>query len=226
MAEGKSKMNKHGVAALMMMAALTSAGCGTTQKQGELVLAEVAAMLSGSYDNLAQSRQAGAEHAPLRLMIAPVEAPVVGEHVYYVQEFAAQDERRVFAQRLYILIESADPLHPLLAQYDFTESTRWRDGYQRRELFRGLLPQDLRRRAGCELRVERSDTGFKLNNDPKACRMPASGTGETLYAEQRIELNRDGVALLDIRRDASGAVMQGGESDPGYRVVRRADAPW
>jgi hypothetical protein len=212
--------------AVVLLAAGLLAGCQTNAKKGERVLAEFTAMLSGSYDNLAQSRLPGGEHVPLRLIVAPVAAPAIADHVFYVQEFAAADERRVFEQRLYIVVESADPLHPILEQYDLIEPMRWRDGHLRRELFRSLLPQDMRLRAGCQMRVERSDAGYKLSNDAKACRMPARGTGETLYAEQRIELGRDGLALLDIRRDANGAIVQGGETDPWYRFVRRADAPW
>jgi hypothetical protein len=211
---------------MAVVVAVSLVGCQTTAKQGERVMAEFTALLPGSYDNLAQSRLANGEHVPTKLMIAPVEAPVIGDHVYYVQESAADDARRVFGQRLYTAIESNNPLHPVLAQYDFTEPGRWRDGQLRRELFRGLLPQDLRLRAGCELRVERADAGFKMANDPKSCRVPARGTGETLRAEQRMELDREGIAVLDIRRDASGTVLEGGQSDPWYRFVRRADAPW
>lgn len=213
-------------ALLLSALLLLAAGCETPSKKGDLLLEEFVSLLQGSYDNLAQSRLPGGEHAPLKLMIVPVDAPLVGDHVFYVQETSADDPRRLFAQRLYNVIESADPLHPVLAQYDFTEPARWRDAHLRRELFRSLLHSDLRLRSGCEMRIERTDEGFALQNDPKACRVPARGTGETLRAEQKMKLDDDGLAVLDIRRDAGGTVMEGGEADPWYRFVRRADAPW
>ena len=202
------------------------AACETPEKKGEQVVQELVALLPGSYDNLAQSRLPGGEHAPLKLMIAPVDAPLVADHVFYVQETAADDARRVLAQRLYVVNASADPQSPVLAQFDFTEATRWRDGHLKRDLFRAMLPQDLRLRAGCELLFTRSDGGFKASNDPKQCRVAARGTGETLRAEQRFELDRDGLAILDIQRDVNGVVVQGSEADPWYRFIRRADAPW
>lgn len=213
-------------ATLLLAGAVVLAGCAVPPKRGELEMAEFTALLPGSYDNLAQSRLPGGEHAPLKLLIAPVDAPVIGDHVYYVQETAADDPRRVFAQRLFTVVESNDPLHPMLVTYDLREPGRWRDAHLRRELFRGLLPEDIRLRSGCEMRVERSDEGFTLKNDPKACRVPARGTGETLRAEQGMEVHEDGVAVLDIRRDANGTVVEGGGADPWYRFVRRADAPW
>jgi hypothetical protein len=211
---------------IAMLAAMLLAGCQTTSRAGRQVLAELTTLLPGSYDNLAQSRLSGDERAASILMIAPVDAPLVGDHVYYVQESAADDPRRVFAQRLYTVVESGEPLHPALMQYDFAEPARWRDGQLRRELFRSLLPQDLRVRAGCDLRAERVATGFKLANDPARCRVAARGTGETLRAEQQMELDREGIALLDVRRDGNGAPVEGAQSDPWYRFVRRADAPW
>ena len=47
-----------------------------------------------------------------------------------------------------------------------------------------------------------------------------------MTAGQKVKLDDDGLAVLDVRRDAAGTVMEGGEADPWYRFVRRADAPW
>ena len=86
------------VAGLLLLAACAAA----SPRREDSLLAELAAMLPGSYDNLAQSR-ASAGHPALRLVIAPVQAALVGEHVFYVQEMAADDPRRVLSQRLYVL---------------------------------------------------------------------------------------------------------------------------
>ena len=87
---------------LPVVLALLAAACVSGPDPGEVFMAQLLATLPGSYDNLAQSR-AGAGHSPLRLMIAPVEAPLVGDHVYYVQEMAADNANRVLAQRLYVV---------------------------------------------------------------------------------------------------------------------------
>lgn len=202
------------------------AGCANQKEKADVEVDALVAMLPGSYDNLAQSRAAGNEHPALRLMVAPVQAPLVGDHVFYVQEFAADDARRVLAQRLYVVESPADGQKPIMAQLDFTEPNRWRDGHLNRDLFRGLMPQDLRPRAGCGMTWTRSTTGFTAENDPKSCRVSSRTTGEALKAEQRIELTGDGLALLDQHRDAAGTLMVGTEKDPWYRFSRRADAPW
>jgi hypothetical protein len=209
---------------LLLTALMLLAACAAQPERDEVFMAELALVLSGSYDNLAQSR-AGAGHASLRLVIAPVQVPLLGERVFYVQEMAADDPRRVFSQRLYVLHPVEGSERAVLVQADFAETARWRDGHLNRDLFKSLLPQDVRVRGGCDLLIQRSATGF-TGAGGSACRIAAPGNGETLRVEQRLELDADGLALQEIQRDAAGAVVRGGEADPWYRFARRADAPW
>lgn len=208
----------------LVSVAMLLAACASQPKRDDVFIAELAAMLAGSYDNLAQSR-AGGGHAALRLVIAPVRAPLVGDHVFYVQETAAEDERRVLAQRLYVLrpVEGAE--RAVLAQADFAETSRWRDGHRNRDLFKSLLPQDLRPRGGCDVVFSRDAAGF-AGNGGTSCRIAAPGTGETLRVEQRFELDADGLAVFEQQRDAAGALVNSAGSDPWYRYARRADANW
>lgn len=214
-------MARSGLAAVLF--ALLAA-CASQPEREDLFVAELAAVLAGSYDNLAQSR-AGGGQAALRLVIAPVQAALVGDHVFYVQEMDANDTRRVFSQRLFILEPVAGAEQALLLQADFSENSRWRDGHLNRDLFKSLLPQDLRPRAGCELLLGRGGSGY-TGSGRGACRIAAPGTGETLRVEQRMELDADGLAIFEQRRDAAGALVGGPEGDGWYRFARRADAPW
>ncbi|HTQ37294.1 MAG TPA: CpcT/CpeT family chromophore lyase [Steroidobacteraceae bacterium] len=204
--------------------ALLAGGCASRPDAGAQFMDQLQAALAGSYDNLAQSR-AAADHAPLRLMIAPVAAPLVGDHVFYVQEMAADDARRVLAQHLYTLDAVAGREAAVLSQADFAEPLRWRDGQLDRDLFRSLLPQDLRPRAGCDLLFTREGAGFVAATS-STCRGSARDTGEALRVEQRITVDADGIALFEQQRDAAGKLVYGDQPDPWYRFARRADAPW
>jgi len=200
------------------------AACNTTATRGEAALNELVALLPGSYDNIAQAR-AAPDHSSLRLAIALVQAPLVGDHVYYVQEMAADDPRRVLSQRLYVLNSVPDSESSAMTQLDFAEPTRWRNGHENRDLFRSLLMQDLRVRTGCDLLWKKSESeeGFTATNNAQQCRTNSRETGETLKVEQRMELDADGLSIFDQRRDAAGAVVSGNESDPWYRFSRRAE---
>lgn len=204
--------------------AALAASCASGPKSDEVFVNQLLAQLGGSYDNLAQSR-ASPDHAPLKLMIAPVQAPLVGEHVFYVQEMAADDARRVTAQHLYVVDAVPDKELAMLVQADFAEPLRWRDGHLNLELFRSMLAQDLRPRPGCDLLFKRDGAGFSAATVGN-CRASARDTGEALRVEQRVTINGDGIALFEQQRDAAGQLVHGTESDPWYRFARRADAPW
>lgn len=200
------------------------ASCASQPKRHEVFLAELTQVLPGSYDNIAQSR-ASPEHVALRLLIAPVQAGFLGKHVYYVQEMAANDAQRVLAQRLYILEPVEGQERAVLLQADFAEPMRWRDGHLRRDLFKSLLPEDVRPRVGCDITITRGERGF-TGNGRDTCRISAPGTGETLRVEQRFELDADGLAVFERQRDAMGGLVRAEPADPWYRFARRADAPW
>jgi hypothetical protein len=201
------------------------AACNTTAARGEAALNELVALLPGSYDNIAQARNAP-DHSSLRLVIAPVQAPLVGDHVFYMQEMAGDDPRRVLSQRLYVVDAVPSSEMAVMTLLDFIEPSRWRDGQLNRDLFRSLIMTDLRPRAGCDLLWKRADTGFSATNNPQQCRGTSRETGETLKVEMRAEVDSDGVTLFEQHRDALGAVVPGAEADPHYRFSRRADTPW
>jgi hypothetical protein len=216
-----------------MLLAASGVAVTAQPKREEIMLAELVAMLGGSYDNLAQSR-ASSEHPALKLMVVPVDAPGVGEHVFYVQETAADDARRVLAQRLYVLNVVPKSEQAIMTQLEFNEPGRWRDGQLKPELFRALLMQDLRVRAGCELlwsrKPQEKGAGRKT---PRAfiaatvgsCRAASRDTGETLKVLQRMELDAERLAIFEQQRDAAGMLVAGDLRDPYFRFSRRADAP-
>ncbi|HYP79222.1 MAG TPA: chromophore lyase CpcT/CpeT [Steroidobacteraceae bacterium] len=210
------------IAGLLLAMACFAAG---SKKKEELFLSQLITVLPGSYDNLAQSRADGADHPALRLIIAPVEAPLVGEHVYYVQEMAANDVRRVLAQSLYVLNPVTKKEQATLTQLEFKEPARWRDGHLNRDLFRGMLVDDLRARPGCDLLWERDGNGFKAAVG-SGCRASSRDTGETLRVEQRMQLGPEVLAIFEQHRDAAGTLVFGAAADPWFRYIRRADAPW
>jgi hypothetical protein len=208
-----------------LAAMLLSATVAAKPKKEEVFLAQLSAMLAGCYDNIAQSRR-DAEHPGIRLMIVPVTAPLVGENVFYVQEMAADDLRRVFSQKLWVLNVIPKREQAVLTQLELKEPLRWRDGQNNRDLFRSMLMQDLRARSGCDLLWQRESDGFKAALQANACRTSSRATGETLKVDLKLQLNMDGLNLLEQQRDAAGVMVSGDLPDPWIRYARRGDAPW
>lgn len=194
-------------------------------KKEDVFLAQLAAMIGGSYDNIAQARR-DPEHPGLRLMVVPVQAPLVGDNVFYVQEMAADDQRRVFTQKLWVLNVIPKREQAVLTQLELKEPLRWRDGHNNRDLFRSMLMQDLRPRPGCDLLWQREGSGFKAALQANACRASSRATGETLKVDLRLQLTVDGLNLFEQQRDAADVLVSGEITDPWIRYARRGDAPW
>jgi len=212
--------------ALVALCVLAMAGAVFAKPRKEdLFMAQLVGMLAGSYDNIAQARR-DADHPGLRLMVVPVSAPLVGENVFYVQEMAADDQRRVFSQKLWVLNVIPKREQAVLTQLELKEPLRWRDGQNNRDLFRSMLMQDLRARPGCDLLWQREGEGYKAAPQANACRTASRSTGETLKVELRMQLTADGLEMFEQQRDAAGELVGGAMSDPWIRFARRGDAPW
>jgi hypothetical protein len=173
------------LAALTCAAVLAAAGCASgPPKATEADLTLMLTMLPGRYDNGAQAQadlRTGAHpaHESVALLILHVYTPRLGHYVYYAQESAGDDPRRILGQKMYSfqLDEKRGIVETL---YEFVEPARWRDGAQSKELFTAVQLEDVQPEL-CQLIWKKQGEGFVAAHDPKAC--PDSGGAAVSQAE-------------------------------------------
>ena len=164
--------------AALALAMLLLPGCTDQTKVHETELSELLAVLPGHYDNTAQveadtRNHANTPHDAVALTITHVFTPRLGHHVYYAQESAADDPRRVFTQKMYSF--AVDEKRGIVETlYEFVEPLRWRDGQQNKDMFTSLVIDDVQPE-GCQLLWKKNDEGFVATHDPKACPDAAGG---------------------------------------------------
>jgi hypothetical protein len=147
-------------------------GCADQQKVREEELSDLLSWLPGRYDNSAQVAQEAQQsghpaHEAIALLIMPVHAPRLGHHVFFAQESAANDPRRVMSGRMFSF--DTDEKYGIVGlMYEFNEPARWHDGQQHPELFTGLVVEDVSS-AGCEFLWKKSGDQFIATHDPKRC---------------------------------------------------------
>jgi hypothetical protein len=159
--------------ALACGAALAAAGCASgppKATEGDLTL--MLTLLPGRYDNGAQAEadlRGGVHpaHEAVALLILHVYTPRLGHYVYYAQESAADDPRRVLSQKMYSfqLDEKRGIVETL---YEFLEPGRWRDGAQSKELFTAVQIEDVQPEL-CQLIWKKQGESFVAAHDPRAC---------------------------------------------------------
>lgn len=183
-------------------------------------------MLPGHYDNTGQVQADIARgvtpHEAVALDIVPIEAIMIGENVFYVQESIAGDPNRVLGQKLMMFgVVKKD-----IVQTDFTlnEPHRWRNGQSNVDLFKGIMTQDVHSTKGCSLKWKRTDGKFTGANDPKTCHARAAGAGLISQVQIKAELDPIEYATSELAYDKSGHLAQGRADEPFYRFRKQTRA--
>lgn len=164
--------------AALALALLLLPACTDQTKVHESELSELLVVLPGHYDNTAQveadaHKHTSPPHDAVALTITHVFTPRLGHHVYYAQESAADDPRRVFSQKMYSF--AVDEKRGIVETlFEFVEPVRWRDGQQNKDIFTVVTTDDVQPE-GCQLLWKKKDDGFVATHDPKAC--PDAGGG-------------------------------------------------
>src|SRR5213082_149864 len=173
--------------------------CADESKLRESEMIQLLALLPGRYDNSEQAasdagRGARPPHDLIALIIVKVYTPRLGHHLFYAQEMAADDPRRVMSQRLFSF--KVDEKRGILETvYTFAEPLRWRDGQEHPELFTGVVVEDVQSAPGCELAWKKTGEQFTASYDPKLCH----NTGGAAPGESVAEFTADSLLLAGYR---------------------------
>jgi hypothetical protein len=185
--------------ALLCGMLLTLGACRSGEKpkesQGDMMI--MLTMLPGRYDNGAQAdldarTNVHPAHEAVVLNIIHVYTPRLGKYVYYAQESAADDARRVLGQKMWSF--ELDDKHGIVETlYEFNEPARWRDGYLNKDLFTSVQMEDVQPE-GCRLLWKKKGDGYVAAHDPKVC--PDSAAAG---AAPQLELTADALTVGDYK---------------------------
>ncbi len=212
------------LAALLVMCA----GCGPNEKLlREEDLSRLGEWLPGTYDNRAQvdedlARNAAEIHEPIRMVIVPVAAPIIGEYIYYAESSDAMNTRNVTDQRLYSFEITSDNMSIAHTIYRFKEPDRWAGGTDREDIFKSLVRDDLSTQSGCELKWEFKDEHFVGQSSKTSCKS-APKAGLSRKVEIVYELEEETLNLSERSFDSKGNLVEGRKEDPLYRFRKVGD---
>lgn len=204
---------------------LLLSGCASKEKKKEKpdhVLQELVMMFPGHYDNSLQVQSDLAKgvqppHEPIVLDVVPIEAIMIGDNVFYIQESVLGEPNRVLGQKIVMFgVVKGDIVQ---TDYSLREPLRWRNGQLNPDLFKGLMTTDVHSTKGCSLRWKRDEENEKLTatNDPKTCHARAGGAGHISMIESRAELSSLEYATSEQAFDKPGHLAQGRAEEPFYR---------
>ncbi|HEY3784601.1 MAG TPA: chromophore lyase CpcT/CpeT [Steroidobacteraceae bacterium] len=210
-----------------MLGCLCLVAWGSKGPKPEEELVELLQWFPGHYDNTAQYQadlHQGIQppHDARSIDIVPIDAPMIGDHVFYLQESVADDPRRVTAQQ--IIVFGVVKKDIVQTAWSLAEPRRWRDGQRDPDLFKSLMTADVRSTKGCSLRWKRAEGKFVGADEPKTCH-GASGSSGLAHVEYRAELGPEEYATAELAFDNAGHLVRGRRDEPFYRFRKQARDP-
>ena len=201
--------------ALLCLLVAPGAFAAQASRRAAQDMAALQELLAGRFDT---ADTGGTGRVALQRAFVPVRAGFIGDVVYYLQETVQGDARRVVSQQLW-LIEALPGNSAVLVSspLSFNEPLRWREGARSPEVFRSILPQDVKALAGCEVLWRKVAGGFDGATDPARCRL--SVEGGTQRVEQRFQLRASGLTLQERRFDDAGRLLV---EEPVLQFLRQA----
>ena len=225
------KISVVGVLGLVLLSLLS--GCAGARKEREAELQEIVAWLPGYYDNTLQvetDKHKGVQpHDAIAVAIVQIYAPMISKQVFYAQEMAPDDSRRVMSQRL-IAFDISDDDEIVQCVWALQDPVRFRDAHLNPDIFKMMQPPDIQTVPGCGLAwtKEKAKDGkpehFAGKSGRNTCRSKNRGPGGAmLFQETRIELTPDELSMADQLYDAKGKLVFGRTDEPFLHFRRRAD---
>ncbi len=205
---------------LWVVAAMLTA-CGVNKDRlREAEMMQLNRWLPGNYDNSEQAKadvQKGVHppHADVKLVILPIESVAMGHNVFYVQETAADDPRRVMSQRVMSFTKTDKGIVESVAS--LADPLRWRDAQRDPDVFLGMTPRDLAGGVGCDLLWKMETDKLVGTNDRKHCRASSHAVTGLVEVEYRAELTPEEFSTAELAYDSSGKTVEGHQDDAFYR---------
>jgi CpeT/CpcT family protein DUF1001 len=215
-------MRQLSVLAAAVMACLALVGCEAQLKKAKSELIDLGDLLPGRYNNAAQAEEdakaGNPTHTALAMEITRVDFPLLSDYVFYVQQTAADDPRRIVQQRL-ITFEAIDDGRIVQRIHQFDQPQRWRDGQLNPGLFKSLMVQDTKQMAGCDLDWKKDGDKWTAQNLKDTCRVTSGSLG-SVKIDMKVELSADELNIAELSYGPGGKLVQGNATEPFYRFVR------
>ena len=171
----------------------------------------------GEYDNHEQVWQEEIDevsepHEHLHHIFAPVSAPAIGEHIFFVQQYLDGEPANIYRQRLYRFSVDEPENAIRLDIYSFREEARYRNAHLEPQKLTSLQPEQLTNMPGCEVYWRFDETHFTGYMKDKACTYVSKRNGERIFITDNLRLTDDEIWIRDEAFDANGNRIFGNKS--------------
>ena len=182
-------------------------------------------LMTGRFDNHLQvlddeAAKSSHPHQRIHSIFTPIEAPQVGTHLLYVEQYSDEDRTKVYRKRLYRFV-AENPEVVRLEIASFVDAQRTEGVLTEPGRLSALQDAELDWKEGCEVRWRRVDDHFEGSTTRGACRVP-SRHGGTLLIEDDLRLDAQALWIQDRAFDEEGKRVFGHPDGVPHKLQRAA----
>jgi CpeT/CpcT family (DUF1001) len=148
-------------------------------------------------------------------IFAPVKAPKIGEHIFYVQQYGDGDPAKIYRQRVYRF--SADEKERAVKLEIFTplDEKAFINAHLKPDVFATLDATALKAAPGCEVywRYQAASTEYEGTMKPGACHFISQRSGKRIFVTDTLKLTPNEIWINDQARDESGNHVFGSKTN-------------
>ncbi|MDJ0928910.1 MAG: chromophore lyase CpcT/CpeT [Gammaproteobacteria bacterium] len=143
-------------------------------------------------------------HERMHHIFAPMAAPAVGQHTFFVQQYLDADEERVYRQRLYNFTIDEQEGAIRLDIYSFRDEAKYRNAHLTDGSLEALAMDELITRPGCEVYWVFQEDHFKGYMHEKTCTFMSERSGKQIFITDDLKLTENEIWIRDEAFDADG----------------------
>jgi len=181
----------------------------------------------GEFDNNEQVWQQasdgiaeGDRHEHIHHIFKPVEAPGLGERIFFVKQYLNGDYEEVYRQRIYSFTRDEAESAIRLAIYTFNDEAPYRYADQDPSVLLDVQPEDFRNSPGCDVFWTFHEDHYVGKMKKDACFYFSKRLGKNIYISDTLKLTEDMIWIGDKAFDEEGNKIFGRDERHANRKVR------
>lgn len=210
----------------LLMAALPAAAM-TADQEFTLFLD----WFEGEYDNHEQVWQQEIDETPeadrlehIHHRFVSVDAPALGDNVFFVLQTMDDDLDQVYRQRIYTFTQDQDEGAIKLVIYRMQDEAKYRDSWKDAALIKDIKMDEVSTLPGCEVFWKHNGEFFDGYMKDKACHFFSKRSNKEIYITDTLRLTDSEIWIADKAYDEDGNKIFGRDIPHKNRKVRKYNA--
>jgi hypothetical protein len=211
---------------MAVFAAAAPAAAGSLEHDLEVMMD----WFAGEFDNHQQHvDEIEAENPPeqphewIHSIFHPVELPVFGDNVFYVEQYIGGDPNNIYRNRIYSFSINEEMEAIQLTIYSFKDHEAVIGAHDDPSKLEGLTMDDVRTLPGCEVFWKKQADNFIGWMPDGACRVPSRRSGKIIVIDDDLVLTKNEIWIGDRAEDEDGNYVFGNKLGIPHKLMRSHD---